>query len=74
MSGHEEKPVRKRLNLSEKRALKAAEIQRFATQYGRKAQKGGADPNDRRYDKDTARRAAALSAEDLDRLLREDED
>lgn len=67
------KPARKHLNLVQKRALKAAAVQRFATAYGRKAQKG-VEPNDRRVDRSVARKVDAMRPEDFDRLVRDDED
>jgi hypothetical protein len=39
----------KRKNATDKRTAKAAAVQLFAKQYGRKAQKG-VEPNDRRFD------------------------
>ena len=63
----------RKLNQDEKRALQAAEVAKFVQQYGRKSQKG-VEPNDRRYDRDTETMIKRLSPEDLDRLIREDED
>jgi hypothetical protein len=73
MEGEGEKPTRPRLNRTQKRALKAAEVRQFLIQYGRKAQKG-VDPNDRRFDKGIERDVARMNPEALDRLLRDDED
>ena len=68
-----EKPVRRHLNASQKRALKAAEIELFAQRYGRKAQRG-TEPNDRRYSHKTEKAAKSMRPEQLDRRLRDDED
>ena len=67
------RPKRRRLNADQKRALKSAELQSFVQLYGRKAQKG-VEPNDRRYDWDFEQAVKKLKPEDLDRLLRDDED
>ena len=63
----------RKLNQHEKRALQAAEVAKFIQQYGRKSQKG-VEPNDRRYDRNTEAMIKRLPPEDLNRLLREDED
>jgi hypothetical protein len=67
------RPTRKRLNADEKRASKAAAVQHFAQQYARKAQKG-IEPNDRRYKRQIEKKVKNMKPEDLDRLLRDDED
>ena len=67
-------PKRKRLNLAEKRALRAAEAQLFVQRYGRKAQKGGVEPNDRKYGRETERALKRLDPTELDRLMRDDEE
>jgi hypothetical protein len=64
---------RRRLNVEEKRALKAATVQTFAQLYGRKAHRGQ-EPNDRRYDREIEARLKQTKPEELDRLLRGDED
>jgi len=66
------KPKR-RLNAEQKRALKAATVGLFVQQYGRKAQRG-VEPSDRRYDLDVERAVRQLKPEELDALLRDDED
>ena len=68
-------PKRRHLNAAEKRALKAASAHEFVKGYGRKAQKG-IEPNDRSYDEkfDKALRQKQVKPEDLDRLLRDDEE
>ena len=52
--------------------MKAAGLQRFIQQYGRKAQKG-VEPNDRRYRRETERAVKRMKAVELDEILREDE-
>jgi hypothetical protein len=69
----QDKPRRKRLNADKKRALNAAHVQRFVTQYGRRAQKG-VEPNDRRFDEKVERRVKQMKPDRLDQLLREDEE
>jgi hypothetical protein len=67
------KPVRKRQNLDEKRSRMAADIQLFAKQYARPAQKH-TEPNDRRYNRDIEGRLKKMRPEDVDQFLRlEDE-
>lgn len=65
--------MRRRLNTDEKRALQAAEVQHFARQYARKAQRG-IEPNDRRYDRQVERRIRTMAPEALDGLLRDGEE
>lgn len=61
------------MNTNDKRARKSLNIQLFAKQLGRKAQPGH-DPNDRVYDRDIAKKLRRMSAEEIDALLRgEDE-
>ncbi|HVJ52950.1 MAG TPA: hypothetical protein VM689_10830 [Aliidongia sp.] len=67
------KPRRKRLNNVERRQLKAAALQLFVKEYGRKAH-AGYDPNDRHYDKRTQRRLRHIQPQELDELLRDGED
>jgi hypothetical protein len=66
-------PKRRRLNAEQRRALQSAELQVFVQQYGRKAQKG-VEPNDRKYDKKVERTVKQMKPDELDRLLRDDED
>ena len=68
-----EKPRRKHLNAAQKRALRAAEIRRFVQQYGRGASPGY-DPDDRSYDREVEQEVRRMSAEELDRLMRDDEE
>jgi len=63
----------RKLNHDQKRALRAASVARFVQQYARKSQKG-VEPNDRRYDRDLEATIRKLPPEELDRLIREDED
>jgi hypothetical protein len=71
--GQKEKPVRRHLNAEQKRALRAADIKRFVQQYGRGASPGY-DPNDRGYDREIEQMVRRMSPEELDRLMREDEE
>lgn len=68
-----EAALRKKLNQDEKRARQAGEVAVFMRQYARKAQRG-VEPNDRRYDRGIKRTIERMSADGLDRLLREDDD
>jgi hypothetical protein len=67
------RPVRKRLNASGRRTLKAAALQLFVKQVGRKAQKGE-EPNDRSYSWKTAAAVRRMSSDQLDELLRDGEE
>jgi len=69
----EERPAKRRLAAAEKRALKTAQVQRFIQQYGRGANPGF-DPNDRSYDRELEQKIKRMAPDELDRLLREDED
>jgi hypothetical protein len=71
--GQSERPARRRLNTDQRRALKSAELQVFVQQYGRKAQKG-VEPNDRKYDRKIEQALKQMKPDQLDRLLRDDED
>ncbi len=64
--------MKKKLNQYEKRALRAAVVATFLRQYGRRRQKG-IEPNDRRYDRELEVRLKKLAPDELDRLMREDE-
>jgi hypothetical protein len=68
-----DRPARKRLNATEKRALAAGALRRFVDQYGRKAQKG-VEPNDRHYDEKVARSVKRMKPVQLDELMRDDEE
>jgi hypothetical protein len=65
--------VPRKLNRDEKRAVQAAELAVFVRQYGCKSQKG-VEPNDRRYDRGLETAIKRMSPEELDRLMREDEE
>ena len=69
----EDQPKRRRLNTDQRRALQSAELQVFVQKYGRKAQKG-AEPNDRKYDRKVEQAVKQMKPDQLDRLLRDDED
>lgn len=63
-------PIRsKGLNADEKRRLTETDLQLFAKQYARKAQKG-VEPNDRRYPREIESRARRMRPEVFDELLR----
>ncbi|HEX3808851.1 MAG TPA: hypothetical protein VHW02_04035 [Rhizomicrobium sp.] len=53
--------------------MKAADIKRFVRQYGRKAQRG-IEPNDRRFGREIEEMVKRMSPEELDRIMREDEE
>jgi hypothetical protein len=69
----EEKPVRRHLNATEKRERKAADIKRFVQAYGRRPAKGHM-ACDRTYDRELEQEIRRMPPEELDRILREDED
>jgi hypothetical protein len=62
--------------MTEKRKRKIIEqnLGGFLRQYARKAQKNGSDPNDRWYDREIEERIKRMKPEDLDRLMRGEED
>lgn len=64
---------RRHPNREEKHALRVAEIAQFIRQVGRKSQKG-AEPNDRRHDRKLEEMVRRLNPEELDRMLRDDEE
>lgn len=64
---------RRRLNAAQKRALKTARLAIFLKEVGRKAQKG-VEPNDRRDSYDLGDKIRKISPEQMDQLMREDED
>jgi hypothetical protein len=68
-----DRPRRRHLNAERKRALKAAAVSVFVRQYGRKAQRG-VEPNDRRYSRDIEKALKQLRPEELDALMRDDEE
>ena len=67
------KPKRRHLNTDQKRALKAATVNVFVQQYGRKVQLG-IEPNDRRYNRDVEKSLKQLKPDELDSLMRDDEE
>lgn len=67
-------PVRRRLNADQKRALVAADIRAFVQEYGRRKPRGSYEPNDRGYDRELEETIRRMSPEELDRLMREDEE
>jgi hypothetical protein len=68
-----DKQKRRHLNAERKRALRAATVSLFIRQYGRKAQRG-VEPNDRCYSRDVERALKQLKPEELDSLIRDDEE
>jgi hypothetical protein len=68
-----DKPIRRHLNATQKRALRAADIRLFVQQYGRRVAPG-CDPNDRSYDREIEQIVRRVSPEELDRLMRDDEE
>ena len=67
------RPGRKGLNAAERRDLRAADIQLFAKQCGRKAH-AGHDPNDRSYSRKAVETVRHMKPELFDELLRDGED
>jgi len=68
-----DKPMRRHLNADQKRALRAATVNVFVQQYGRKAQRG-MEPNDRRYSRDLEKAVKRLKPDELDSLMRDDQE
>lgn len=66
------KPKR-RLNASQKRALKAAKLAVYLKEVGRRAQKQ-TEPNDRRDSYGLGDKIRKISPNEFDQLMREDED
>jgi hypothetical protein len=73
MRSHPLKVTSRKLNRDQKQARKVGQLATFVRQYARKAQRG-VEPNDRRYDRSVEAAMNRMSADELDRLLREDED
>lgn len=67
-----ESRAKRRLNVEQRHAMSAADVDRFIRHYGRKAPKGG-DPNDRRYDREMERTVKRMAPARLDALMRDDE-
>lgn len=65
--------LKKKLNRDQQRARKAGEFAVFMRQYARKAQRG-VEPNDRQFDRGIESAVKRMPADELDRLLREDDD
>jgi hypothetical protein len=66
-------PKRQRPNADQRRALKSATVTQFTRKYGRKAQRG-IEPNDRKHDRDVEKVVKRMAPEELDRLVRDDEE
>jgi hypothetical protein len=60
------------LNAEQRHLLKVAELQLFAKQYARPAQRG-AEPNDRRYGRAVEAKVKRMPPDQLDELLRGDD-
>jgi hypothetical protein len=73
MRSHPLKVTSRKLNRDQKQARKVGQLATIVRQYARKAQRG-VEPNDRRYDRSVEAAMNRMSADELDRLLREDED
>ena len=69
----QEGQTQRHLNREEKRALKAADMNTFVHAYARKKRKGGADPNDRNFDGELAKRIKKMKPAQVDDLIRDDE-
>ena len=65
--------MRKRLNAAERRGRKAAALQLYVKQVGRRAQKG-TEPNDRLSKRETTDAVRRIPTGELDRLLRHGEE
>ena len=63
----------KRINREQRRGKMIGRLRVFVQQYARKAYPNW-DPNDRRYDRDIEKVVKRMSPEELDRLLRDDEE
>ena len=63
----------RKLNRDEKRALRASSLALFLKSYERRSQKG-VEPNDRQYDRQEEEAIKRLSPDELDALLRDDEE
>lgn len=61
------------MNADEKLALKVASFGTFMRQYQRKGQRG-AEPNDRKYVREVETAIGRLPPDEVDRLLRNDEE
>lgn len=71
----EDKPIRRHLNATQKRALKAAKMEQFVQAVGRQSRaRNGYDPNDRAFDPDEAKTFRRMDPLKLDRLMRDDEE
>ncbi|MCH4090228.1 hypothetical protein [Acetobacter sp.] len=66
-------PSKRRPNKDERQGLRVATISTFMSLYTRKAQRG-AEPNDRRYDRDLERKVKPMKVAVLDRFLSDDKD
>lgn len=60
--------------MSKRRRKLRADVATFMRQYGRTSKRGGLDPNDRKYSKSVEKLVKRLPPDELDRILRDDED
>ena len=65
--------AKKKLNLDQKRALRAEDVRLFVKQIGRQAQ-SGKEPNDRRHSREIERRVQHMTLEEFDQMLRDGEE
>jgi len=65
---------KKRTNATTKRALKSAQLAEYLKRTGRKARKGGIDPNDRGTDHDFEKVVKRMSPEEFEALRDGSED
>jgi hypothetical protein len=65
------RPKRKKINAIQRKQLKAAAVQLFVKQYGRKAQKN-TEPNDRNYSRDLEKTLKAMDPQELSDLIADD--
>ncbi|KPF46504.1 hypothetical protein IP76_06470 [Rhizobium sp. AAP43] len=61
------------MNADNKRSRQSLDMQLFYKKVGRKAQ-AGHDPNDRQYDRDLAKKLRRMPPEEIDALLRGEDD
>lgn len=73
MAEGQDKPKR-RPNAEQRRALSVAAVQKFLNDTGRKARRGGGDANDRHTDHEVELQLKRMRPEDVDRLMRDDEE
>lgn len=60
----------RKMNLVEKKTLKAEQLSLFMRQYGRRKGRNGHAPNDRSYDRELEQAIKRMPPEELDAFLR----